>query len=421
VSLSGSDRGKGTRESPLRTIGRAVHLARPADVIKVLPGVYAENLLLDSRGTNVPSITLRGEGSPRPVIAPGNKERGAIIRVRGRWTLENLHVDVGGAKMAAVVFERTARKSALLRSELRSGTAGAGVVTEGSNEILIQHNSIHHFIKPGDDSHGVLVVGPSRNITIKDNDIHHNSGDSVQCQAGDGPADTVLVESNTLHDEGENGVDIKTCFNVIVRYNTMSGFPNAAVRKPGSSAGEGVVIHESARGILIDSNVISRAGRGVSVVGGATHPQDIWIEGNYIHNIRNFPLGNGQGIRVARATNVEVVGNTVEETASYRLWLAADEMQVSGLVVRNNTLLGGVQPLLFRLGRMSDRPGSLVDENHYVRGGILKADGVTERLRNQFPIYLGDFSNEHLMLLSQDRLKVWREVVEVDHGAALVE
>ncbi len=421
MSLSGSDRGRGTRESPLRTISRAVALARPADVINVLPGVYSENLILESRGTNAPSITLRGEGTPRPVIAPGNKERGAIIRVKGRWTLDNLHVDVGGAKMAAVVFERTARKSALLRSELRSGTAGAGVVTDGANEILIQHNSIHHFIKPGDDSHGVLVVGPSRNITIKDNDIHHNSGDSVQCQSGDGPADTVLIESNTMHDEGENGVDIKTCLNVIIRYNTMSGFPNTAVRKSGTSAGEGVVLHEAAKGILIDSNVISRAGRGISIVGGSTHPQDIWIEGNYIHSIRNFPAGNGQGIRIARATNVQVVGNTLEDTASYRMMLAADEMSVRGLVVRKNTLLGGLQPLLFRLGREQDRPGSVVDENFYSRGGILKADGVTEKLRTQYPLYVGDFSGEHLMLLSQERLKVWREVVEVDQGAALLE
>jgi nitrous oxidase accessory protein NosD len=421
VSLSGSDRGRGTRESPLRTISRAVDLAQPSDVIKVMPGVYAENLLLDSRGTNVPSITLRGEGTPRPVITPGNRARGAIIRVRGRWTLDNLSVDVGGARMVAVVFERTARKSALLRSELRGGTAGAGVVTEGSNEILIQHNHIHHFIKEADDSHGVLVLGPSRNITVKDNDIHHNSGDSVQCQAGDGPADTVLIESNTMHDEGENAVDIKTCTNVIIRYNTMSGFPNTAVRRAGSSAGEGIVLHEAARGILIDSNVISRAGRGISVVGGSIHPQDIWIEGNYIHSIRNFPLGNGQGIRVARATNVEVVGNTLEDTASYRMMLAADETPVPGLVVRNNTLLGGVQPLLFRLGRERDRPGSVVDENHYSRGGILKADGVTEKLRTQFPLHLVDFSNEHLLLLSQERLNVWRKVVNVDQGAGLLE
>ncbi|MFY0568431.1 right-handed parallel beta-helix repeat-containing protein [Archangium lansingense] len=408
VSPKGSDGGAGTREAPLRTIGRAAALASPGEIIRVLPGVYPEELVLESRGSGVAPITLRGEGSPRPTLVPKDRVRGAVIRVQGRWNLENLHIDVGGARMFAVLFDANASQSILSGSELHGGTSGAGVCVEGAQDITIQNNALHHFIKPGDDSHGVAVVGPARSIVIRGNDIHHNSGDSIQCQAGEGPAEGVLIEGNTLHDEGENGVDIKQCLRVTVRDNVLSGFPNTAIREPGSSAGEAVVIHASARDIQVHGNSISRAGRGVSILDGNTPPENIQVEGNHIQDIRNVPAGNGQGIRIAGARNVKVLGNTIEGTASYGLMLAADGRVVTGLEVRNNLLRGGSQPLILRLGAERFRPGLLMRENHYARGGVLKADGE-------------DFPSEQLTLSSPEKLGVWRQVLGVDEGSTVLE
>ncbi|WP_375765705.1 right-handed parallel beta-helix repeat-containing protein [Archangium gephyra] len=408
VSTKGSDGGAGTLEAPLRTIGRAAALVKPGEVIRVLPGVYPEELILESRGSGVAPITLRGEGSTRPTLVPKDRVRGAVLRVQGRWNLENLHIDVSGASMFAVLFDATASQSVLSGSELHGGTSGAGVCVEGAKDITLRNNHLHHFIKPGDDSHGVAVVGPARNIVIQDNDIHHNSGDSIQCQPGAGPAESVLIERNTLHDEGENGVDIKQCLSVTVRDNVLSGFPNTAIRPAGSSAGEAVVIHAAARDIHIQGNTISRAGRGVSVLDGSTPPENISVEGNHFQDIRNIPVGNGQGIRIEGARNVKVVGNTLEGTASYGLMLAADGRGVSGLEVRNNFLLGGSQPLLLRLGAAGFRPGLLMRDNQYASGGVLKADGA-------------DFPGEQLTLSSPEKLEVWRRVLGVDVGSIVLE
>jgi len=409
VSTKGSDGGAGTLQAPLRTIGRAAALAKPGEVIRVLPGVYPEELVLESRGTGVAPITLRGEGSPRPTLVPKDRVRGAILRVQGRWNLENLHIDVAGASMFAVLFDAAASQSVLSGSELRGGTSGAGVCVEGARDITVRNNLIHHFIKPGDDSHGVAVVGPARNIVIRDNDIHHNSGDSVQCMPGVGPADGVLIEGNTMHDEGENGVDIKHCLRVTVRDNVISGFPNTAIRPVGSSAGEAVVIHASARDIIIQGNAISRAGRGVSILlDGSTPPENISVEGNLFQDIRNIPAGNGHGIRIEGARSVKVVGNTLEGTASYGLMLAADGRSVTGLEVRNNFLRGGTQPLLLRLGASGFRPGLLMRDNQYASGGILKADGA-------------NFPGEQLTLSSPEKLEVWRQVLGVDVGSSVLE
>jgi hypothetical protein len=420
VSPNGSDSGKGTRESPLRTLNKAVTLAKPGDAIRVLPGVYSEQLVLESHGTGAAAITLRGEGTPRPKLVPGNTARSSVIIVRGRWHLENLHIDVSGAPMFAVRFEQGASQSRLSGSELHGGTSGAGVVVEGPTRVTIQDNAIHHFIKPGDDSHGVAVVGPSRDTVIRNNDIHHNSGDSVQCQAGTGPAEILLIEGNWLHDEGENGVDIKQCHHITVRNNRLSGFPNTAVRAPGSSAGEAVVIHAAARGITLQGNTISQAGRGISVLGGSTPVEDIVVEGNTIQEIRNIPAGNGHGIRITSARNARVVDNTLIGTASYALMLAADGQVASGLTVRNNRLLGGSQPLLVRLGGELSRPGLVMGENHYVPGGVLKADGVQAKLSGEYAQYEDEFSGEQLLLSSPEKLEVWREVLGVDQGSQLL-
>jgi hypothetical protein len=420
VSPKGSDGAKGTLDSPLRTLSRAISLASPGDAIRVLPGVYAEQLLLDSRGSGAAPILLSGEGSPRPRLVPSDKTRSTLIRVRGRWILENLEVDVGGAPMFAVAFEAGATQASLFDSELHGGSGGAGVLVEGGQDITLQHNLLHHFIKPGDDSHGIAVVGPSRNIVIRNNDIHHNSGDSIQCQPGSVPAETVLIEGNLLHDEGENGVDIKRCTSVTVRNNRISGFPNTAVRAAGSSAGEAIVIHDAARGIAIQGNFISQAGRGISVV-DSTAIEDIWVEGNVIQDIRNLPAGNGQGIRIATAKSIRVEDNFIENTASYGLMLAADGQAVPGLVVRKNTVRPGPQQLLLRLGMDSYRPGLVLEGNQYARGGVLKADGVQDRLSGANAGFRVDFSGEQLLLSSPEKLDVWRQVLQVDTASTLLE
>jgi len=421
VSMKGDDNAHGTIDAPLRTIGRATAMARPGDVVHVLTGVYAEQLILESRGEGAEPITLRGEGTVRPTLMPSTREPGAVIFVRGRWNLKNLHVDVDGAPMAAVVFLEGADQSRLSHSELRDGRAGAGVIVQSARRVRIQDNVIHHFIKDRDDSHGVVVVGPAQDTVVRRNVIHHNSGDSVQCQAGTGPAQQLLVENNEFYDNGENGVDIKQCYDVTIRNNVMAGFPNPDIRPPGTSAGEAVLISRGARNIVIQGNSISRAGRGISVLSQVAAPDGIVIDGNTIDQIRNFPHHNGQGIRIAGGRNVQVVNNIVGETASWGLMLAADGNMVPWLTVRNNRVRGGPQQMLVRLGRDSFRPGFSMTENRYTRGGALSMDGVQDRFKGPFAGVRHLFGGENLPLSNETRLELWRRLVGLDEGSELTD
>ena len=73
VSPTGNDAASGTASAPLRTITRAITLARPGHLIRVLAGIYAERLNFNGSvyaGTATAPITLRGEGKPSIVPPP---------------------------------------------------------------------------------------------------------------------------------------------------------------------------------------------------------------------------------------------------------------------------------------------------------------------------------------------------------------
>lgn len=384
VSPSGSDKAPGSRQEPFRTIGRAIVAAGPGDAIRVKSGKYAERIVIDGKakaGKPGAPITLLGEGKPK--IVPGNGS-GTLVQVRRPyWRVEGFEIDVQKKPSFAVAFEGNTRGSSLARSEVHHGSLGGGVTTFGNARgVTIEDNHIHHFRKPKGDSHGVVVQATSRDITIRGNDIHDNSGDSVQCLKPDkksqAPARGLVIENNKLHGNDENAVDIKTCRDVIVRSNRMHDF-----RRSASSAGEAVVVHYSAENVRIEDNRISKAGRGISV-GGVTegrNPSNVVVKGNDIRDISSKGGSDGAGIRVENASGVQVLDNKIEETDGYgmMLGLGANGAPSRNLTVKNNTVRGSK---LIRLG--GKRPGLKMASNRYSRGGMFKVDPKETKDLNQW-------------------------------------
>ncbi|WP_164019588.1 right-handed parallel beta-helix repeat-containing protein [Pyxidicoccus trucidator] len=376
VSPSGSDKAAGSKSAPFRTIGRALKAVGPGEAIQVQPGDYAESVVIDGSvkaGRKDAPITLRASGRAR--IFPG--ARGALVQVRKPyWVVDGFEIDVKGQSRFAVVFEGNTEGSVLAGSHIHHGTLGGGVTTYGgARGVTIQDNHIHDFRKkPQGDSHGVVVQATSRDITLRGNDIHDNSGDSVQCLKPDGagqtPARGVVIEDNRLYSSDENAVDIKTCRDVVVRDNDMHGF-----RKSRSSAGEAVVVHYSARNVLVEGNRISDSGRGISVGGvkdgNQPSPTGVEVKDNRITNISKEGGGDGVGIRVENARDVTVEGNTIDKTEGYgmMLGLGANNAPSENLTVQENVVRGRN---LVRLGK--HRPGLRMDRNRYSRGGLFKAD-----------------------------------------------
>jgi nitrous oxidase accessory protein NosD len=376
VSTSGSDNAAGSKAAPFRTIRRAMKAVGPGEAIKVLPGAYAESVVIDGdvkAGRKDAPITLKAVGHAR--IFPG--KGGALVQVRKPyWVVDGFDIDVKGQPRFAVIFEGNTEGSVLAGSHVHDGTLGGGVTTfGGAHGVTLEGNNIHDFRKkPRGDSHGVVVQATSRDITVRDNDIHDNSGDSVQClkpdRAGQTPARGLLVEGNRLYSNDENAVDIKTCSNVVIRDNDMHGFWKSA-----TSAGEAVVVHYSAKNVRVEGNRISDAGRGISVGGvkdgSQPSPSAVEVKDNRITDISKQGGGDGTGIRVENAKDVAVVGNSIDKTEGYGMMvgLGANNAPSENVTVRENVVRGRN---LVRLGK--HRPGLRMDRNRYARGGLLKAD-----------------------------------------------
>ncbi|MFJ8463457.1 right-handed parallel beta-helix repeat-containing protein [Streptomyces swartbergensis] len=108
VAPNGDDSGPGTLARPLRTIQRAVDLARPGDTISVRGGTYAltDNITIATSGTASRPITLSPHQGER-VVVDGEKlpaghtpvggsipraERGAIHMEASHWRISGLEI-----------------------------------------------------------------------------------------------------------------------------------------------------------------------------------------------------------------------------------------------------------------------------------------------------------------------------------------
>ncbi|WP_338866954.1 right-handed parallel beta-helix repeat-containing protein [Myxococcus stipitatus] len=393
----------GSISNPYPTIMDAVRAAHPGTVIQVRSGTYPEQLTINALkarpGTATAPIVLRGESPDRPRIIPGGVDVGSLLVVNQPfWIVESLDVDVQERPSFGALFEDSTRCSQLSDSLLHGGRAGGGVVISDANTVLIEGNEIRDFLRVGQDSHGVVVKGTSRQIYLVENTIHDASGDAVQCQPNVGRPAELFIEHNQMYDCGENGIDVKACDNLSIQSNVIFRFPNLE-RFPWqatTSAAEAILVHENATNIEIAGNLIFLAGRGISIGGLAPvdNPSNVMIRGNMVMDIYNFAnRGNGQGIRVAKARGVRVLGNHIERTADSGLRLAADEpLVVSDMSVFDNTLRD--MHSFVKLGRDTARPGLKMDRNRY--------EGIT-----------GKFSA--FGLVSEGEFDVWRSKLQ-QHG-----
>ncbi|MCY1077128.1 right-handed parallel beta-helix repeat-containing protein [Archangium lansingense] len=377
VSASGSDSGDGSAAQPFRSIAKAISVAGPGEVVRVLAGNYAGRVVIGEHakaGSEGAPITLQGEGKPR--IVPGTGS-GALVQVRRpQWIIDGFELDVQRQPVYAVTFQGDVQGSTLANSELHHGTLGAAVTTyDSATGAVIENNHIYGFVKSSgnQDSHGVVVQPTSREITVRNNDIHDNSGDSVQCLGPEGfsslpPADGLLIESNHFYANRENAVDIKTCHNVTIRRNKMHGF------KPSSTAkGDAVVVHYSARNVLIEDNEVYDSGKGISV--GGNHegpvPSGVVVRRNRVHDITNQGGGEGTAIRLENSDGTVLVNNTVTRVDTALIIGHGTGGPTSNLQVENNLIAESA--VAVSLG--GQRPGLKMGYNLFPSGAQFKANG----------------------------------------------
>ncbi|HUH32314.1 MAG TPA: parallel beta-helix domain-containing protein, partial [Daejeonella sp.] len=132
-------------------IQQAVNNASPGDVIKIMPGVYNDSILVDK-----PGITLKGTGKV-VINNPGDLENGITVRSNGdNFTLEN--VTVQGFEENGVFLVRV------------DGFTLRNVVTIDNGEyglfpVVCSNGKIEHCTASGHSDTGIYV-GQSTDVEI---------------------------------------------------------------------------------------------------------------------------------------------------------------------------------------------------------------------------------------------------------------
>ncbi len=199
-SQSGSDTADGLSPSTaLQTIGAANALAlAPGDSMLFRRGqAFSGELRLRRDGTQVSPISVGayGTGATPPVVF-GLLISGDYILVDG------VDVNHDGAASDAIRV-RSARSAVLRNMSISNGTRDAIDANEADG-LLVENVEIHHFLNgsfgSGDDSHGVAITS-TNGATIRQANIHHVSGDSVQVdpnRVAGAISDNIVIEDSTL-------------------------------------------------------------------------------------------------------------------------------------------------------------------------------------------------------------------------------
>jgi hypothetical protein len=144
-------------------------------------------------------------------------------------------------------------------------------------------------------------------VWIVDNEIHGCSGDSIQFCHGctTAPPRFVYVGRNVLHEDIENGVDIKYASDVVISQNYLYGYrPTSS----GSTSSDGSAIVLGSDGgpsrVWVLFNEVFDSDNGIrnEATNGA------WIVGNVIHNIGGFGIGLEKN-----APDLYIVNNTIHD------------------------------------------------------------------------------------------------------------
>lgn len=325
VASDGDDSGDGSEAAPWRTVAHAAANAQPGMKIVVAEGTY-EGVDVDAvDGTADAPIVLTGAEGARPVFT------GSVVVRRAHWVFENIEVASPDPLFAVRFTGKGAHDNVLRNSIVRDGVGAAGVSVDlDASKITIEGNEIFNISRGETDAHGIVVQPTVRDVQILGNEIHDNSGDSVQCigpgqDAVEGaPANGVVIEGNTFYANRENAIDIKHCENVEIRGNVLHGF-----RKSATSNGEAIVVHLLATNVTIEGNDISDTSRGIVTGRGATN---VVVRRNLVHDMADEMAG----VIFGEGSGFQAVHNTIVGAAS-----CLQALDGSGAPVVQNNIFDG--------------------------------------------------------------------------------
>ncbi len=235
VSPRGSDRTRGTRRSPWRTVQKALDTLRPGQTAVVRRGTYAENLVMTRAGTPRAPITVRGERGAVLTAGRGQRDNvplelaggsayvrieGVVIRGATGPSTTNVYAsgDAHDIELSRCVIrdsqrqgffsERTTSRIAILRSTVRDN--GGDGPNQLDHNIYIEgrgHLIANDVVSGARNGFGIQIYPSSDHIVVANNTIVGNYRDGIIVGSDDATTTSgALIVNNIVARNGRYGI-----------------------------------------------------------------------------------------------------------------------------------------------------------------------------------------------------------------------
>jgi hypothetical protein len=241
VSPSGNDSNNGTQAQPWQTLQTASRLL-PGDTMDIEAGTYAGFVTgYDAPGGTYGTIAGTA-GNPITIQADPNAAPGSVVinsrDNKTRWgidlepgsdyvTLSGITInDTGGITDAS---DRGGGIKVCGTGDIITGCTvqnlvyGFGLFSDFANGVQMINNTVHNVGATGDQDygHGIYVSGTSSNPIVRGNIIYNCEFTGIQFNGDPANITNALIEDNIVHDNGQNGFNLDSLQNSIIRNNLV--------------------------------------------------------------------------------------------------------------------------------------------------------------------------------------------------------
>jgi hypothetical protein len=235
VAPSGSDRARGTKRAPWRTVQKALDTLRPGQTAVVRAGRYAQDLTMARAGRRSAPITIRGRRGA--VLAPGSgasddiplqvttgaayvRFAGLVIEGATGPSTTNVYVsgrahdielsrsEVRGSERQGFFSERTTRRVQILSCRFRDNGGEGPANLDHNIYIEGRHHVVsNNLITGARNGYGLQIYPSSDHIVVTHNTIAGNADDGIIVGSEDHTTTThALIVNNILADNGRYGL-----------------------------------------------------------------------------------------------------------------------------------------------------------------------------------------------------------------------
>ena len=390
VSATGNDKNVGSKKEPLKTIQKAVDLAKSGTTVYVRKGIYNEQVVIRKSGKKNASIVIKAYPKEKAII--DGKGLKVTWDYQGLVSIHNKsYVTIDGLEIRNY---KTAQEDLV----------PIGISVSGSGKgIRILRNHIHHIEtrhKNG-NAHGIAVYGTKAPQAIEDIILSGNKLEEMKL----GASETMVLNGNVSNFQVTNNI-VRRNDNIGI---DMIGYEEVSPDEKFDQARNGIISHNKVYEISSYGNPAygnQYAAGGIYVDGG----KDIVIEKNRVYK-------NDIGIEAASehkgkvTSSITIQKNSIYENRSAGIAIGGYDSQRGSTV--NSTITENV---LYKNDTKYQDGGQILLQSHTknnrIEKNILVAGDSNLLISNPFKQNVGNIIDHNVYYLNggEDETRwIWKK------------